>query len=62
MENQCTSLIHDILYGNFSNEEWLGIKKRFDAFMETATEAEIRRIEDSGAGDTISMISAGLTS
>ncbi|MBE6943809.1 MAG: hypothetical protein E7453_06060 [Ruminococcaceae bacterium] len=60
MENQCTSLIHDILYGSFSKEEWLGIKKRFDAFMEAATDEEIREIEESGAGDTIQMICAGL--
>ena len=61
MENQCTSLIHDILYGDFSKEEWLGIKDRFDAFMKTATAAEVREIEESGAGDTIHMICTGLT-
>lgn len=62
MSELCVSLIHDILYGNFSDEEWLDIKKRFDAFMETATATERQEIEESGAGDTISMIYAGLTS
>lgn len=60
MDNQCVSLVHNILYGNFSDEEWLDIKQRFDVFMSTATDAEIQEIEESGAGDTIHMIYAGI--
>lgn len=60
MKDLCSSLIQDILYGNFSNEEWLNIKRRFDAFMEKATAEEIQKIEESGAGDTIHMICDGL--
>ena len=60
MGEQCISLVQDILYGNFSDEEWLSIKQRFDTFMATATDAEVREIEESGAGDTIHMIYASI--
>lgn len=56
----CASLIQDILYGNFSDEEWVVVKQRFDAFVSTASAEEIKEIEESGAGDTIHMICTGL--
>lgn len=56
MADRCDELINAVLFGNHSKEEWKGLQAQFRAVVDTASEEEIRRLEESGIGEMLSMI------
>lgn len=56
MADRCDELINVVLFGNHSEEEWKGLQAQFRAVVDTASEEEIRRLEESGIGEMLSMI------
>ena len=60
METRCENLIKRVIDGKCTKEDWLSLKKQYDAIVTTASAEELDVLEESGIGEMLYMICSGL--
>ena len=56
MVDRCTALINEVLFKKHSDGEWKSLYQQYIAIVDTSTQEELERLEESGIGEILYMI------